>query len=57
MNGQLLCGLVLAAAALAAGVAGAPWLAVATALAAMPFLAVGILFAISAWTSRGPVAG
>ena len=47
MNDQLLCGSLLAAAGIAAAVAGAPWLAVAAIAAAIPFLAVGASFALS----------
>jgi hypothetical protein len=46
MNDQLLCGSLLAAAGIAAAVAGAPWLAVAAIAAAIPFLAVGVSTAI-----------
>jgi len=46
MNDQLLCGIALAAGAVAAGVASLPWLATAALAAAVPFLAVGLLLAL-----------
>jgi hypothetical protein len=45
MNDQLLCGLALAAAGIATIASGVPWLATAAFVAAIPFLAVGSLFA------------
>ena len=45
MNDQLLCGLALAAVGIATIASGVPWLATAAFAAAIPFLAVGSLFA------------
>jgi hypothetical protein len=52
MNGQLLCGLALAGAAAAAAVGGLAWLATAATIAAVPFLAVGVLFALGGFRAR-----
>jgi hypothetical protein len=46
MNDHLLCGLALAAAGIATIASGVPWLATAAFVAAIPFLAVGSLFAL-----------
>lgn len=46
MRDQLAAGIVLGAAAAASVVAGLGWLALAAALAALPFLVAGIGFAV-----------
>jgi len=46
MNDQLLCGLALAAAGIAAVASGVHWLATGAFVAAIPFLAVGILLTV-----------
>ena len=46
MNDQLLCGLALAAAGVAAIASGVYWLATGAFVAAIPFLAVGVLLAL-----------
>jgi hypothetical protein len=46
MNDQLLCGLALAAAGVAAAAAGILWLATAAFVASIPFVAVGVLLTI-----------
>lgn len=44
MNDQLLCGLALAAVGVAGIALGAAWLTAGAFVAAIPFLAVGLLF-------------
>jgi len=46
MNDQLLCGLALAAAGIAAVASGVYWLATGAFVAAIPFLSVGALFSL-----------
>jgi hypothetical protein len=58
MNDQLLFGLALAAAVVAATASGVLWLATAAFVAAIPFLAVGTLFALGGARARhGEAAG
>ena len=52
MNDQLLCGIALSAAAVVAGVAALPWLAMAALAAAVPFLAMGAMLALGAFRAR-----
>lgn len=53
MRDQLAAGLVLAAAALGAALAGFGWLAVAALVAALPFLVIGIALAAGELDARG----
>jgi hypothetical protein len=52
MNDQLLCGLALAAAGVASLASGVPWLATAAFVAAIPFLAVGMLLVLGEARAR-----
>jgi hypothetical protein len=52
MNDQLLCGVALGAAGIAAIAAGVPWLGTAALVAALPFLAIGSLFVLGASRAR-----
>jgi ABC-type maltose transport system permease subunit len=53
MNSQLLSGVGLAASAAGAVAAGVAWLAAAAVLAAVPYLVVGVLFALGRLRERG----
>jgi len=52
MNDQLVCGVALGAAGAVAIGTGVPWLATAAFVAALPFLAIGSLFALGANRAR-----
>jgi hypothetical protein len=54
MNDQLLCGLALAAAGIASLASGVLWLATAAFVAAIPFLAVGVLLTFGRPGSADP---
>jgi hypothetical protein len=55
MNDQLLCGLALAAIGIASLATGVFWLATGAFVAAIPFIAVGALFALGQARSADPV--
>jgi len=55
MNDQLLCGLALAAIGVASLATGVFWLATGAFVAAIPFIAVGALFALGQSRSADPV--
>ncbi len=58
MNDQLLLGLALAAAGVASAATGVLWLATAAFVAAIPFVAVGVLLALGTARARhGEAAG
>jgi hypothetical protein len=54
MNDQLLCGLALAALGVASAAAGVLWLATAAFVAAIPFLAVGVLLTVGSSGAPDP---